>query len=512
MAEAVQVNDELVKDIVTKFTKPIAETFNAVKQSVSESGEKFSDGLKELSGGMIDLQGFSDDVSKKFQAFGNLFAPLRALFNSLAISTGILAVNKKKEVKETKKATKESEGLSSSFKKLKLGVGFLSLKFLLIVAAVGAVLVVLYKLAKSFGFVKILQATFDTLTNVIGRVMNMFDSFILALDSALGPFGFLEDAQRKEIENKIVTRTTERALREQRSKDADRIAEINAMEISDAEKEQKIREEGLITNNMYLDSQGKLVEEIDGQAVAVEGLGQERFINKVDDEIGDDLRSQALSKQGITVDEQEEREENRRMSAQANFTALTAQFKMADQESQVATAQSKLDKIKSQGKGKFESEERFQQRLKLAEENLAEEQIGLQQLQMIAAQYQDEEGLSAKERINLMATEGKDGEAYNRFDFDDLEREFEELNPNQEINRQQANMTLSGVGNSDLQLQTGERLQQKIDEGKELTNVEKDFMNNIMPIVNNTVSNSASYSGSGEPSSVDTTATKVKAT
>ena len=506
MAEAVQVNDKLVKDIVTKFTTPIAETFKAVKQSVGESGAKFSDGLKELSGGMIDLQGIGESVSNKLAAFGNLFAPISALFTSLSKSTLFSSKAKKEESKQSKKNAKETKGLTSKFKQLKLGVGFLSLKFLLIVAAVGAVLVVLYKLAKSFGFVGILQATFNTLQNVIGRVMNMFDAFILGLDDI---FGFLGDEQRKDVENKIVTRTTERALREQRSKDADRVAEINAMEISDAEKEKKIREEGLITNEMYLDSQGRLVEEIDGQAVAIEGVGQERFIDKVDDEIGDNLRSEALSKQGITVEEQEEREEEKRMSAQANFTALTAQFKMADQESQVATAQTKLDKIKSKGKGKFESEERYQQRLKLAEENLAEEQIGLQQLQMIAAQYQDEEGLSAKERINLMATEGKDGEAYNRFDFGDLEREFEELNPNQEINRQQANMTLSGVGNSDLQLQTGERLQQKMDEGKELTNVEKDYMNNIMPIVNNTVSNSASYSGSGEPSSVDTTATKV---
>lgn len=506
MAEAVQVNDKLVKDIVTKFTTPIAETFKAVKQSVGESGAKFSDGLKELSGGMIDLQGIGESVSNKLAAFGNLFAPISALFTSLSRSTLFSSKAKKEESKQSKKNAKETKGLTSKFKQLKLGVGFLSLKFLLIVAAVGAVLVVLYKLAKSFGFVGILQATFNTLQNVIGRVMNMFDAFILGLDDI---FGFLGDEQRKDVENKIVTRTTERALREQRSKDADRVAEINAMEISDAEKEKKIREEGLITNEMYLDSQGRLVEEIDGQAVAIEGVGQERFIDKVDDEIGDNLRSEALSKQGITVEEQEEREEDRRMSAQANFTALTAQFKMADQESQVATAQTKLDKIKSKGKGKFESEERYQQRLKLAEENLAEEQIGLQQLQMIAAQYQDEEGLSAKERINLMATEGKDGEAYNRFDFDDLEREFEELNPNQEINRHVANMTLSGVGNSDLQLQTGERLQQKMDEGKELTNVEKDYMNNIMPIVNNTVSNSASYSGSGEPSSVDTTATKV---
>ena len=51
------------------------------------------------------------------------------------------------------------------------------------------------------------------------------------------------------------------------------------------------------------------------------------------------------------------------------------------------------------------------------------------QYRRISSQYVDEEGLSAAERIELMATTGKDGEAYRSFDYDDLEREFEELNP-----------------------------------------------------------------------------------
>ena len=115
MAEAVQVNDKLVKDIVTKFTTPIAETFKAVKQSVGESGAKFSDGLKELSGGMIDLQGIGESVSNKLAAFGNLFAPISALFTSLSRSTLFSSKAKKEESKQSKKNAKETKGLTSKF-------------------------------------------------------------------------------------------------------------------------------------------------------------------------------------------------------------------------------------------------------------------------------------------------------------------------------------------------------------------------------------------------------------
>ena len=533
----VEVDEGLIKSIVTKFTMPIKETFEKLNASTKDSRDRFASGLKELSGGVIDLEKFSDGFKDKTKAVGDLFAPIT---NSFSAITGLGGDaedkdkdrDKKKDKKEktkdkkddkrnkkkdqlAKKQEKGIKGFLTGIRLLLIPMGLAALKFGLIALVVGTVLFGLYKLVEAFGLVTVLQGAFNLIQNVFARFANGLDHLILGIDSALDMLGlgFLSDEERDAKKQRMADRTTAIALRDQRMDDAKEMEEINQRynkQIEEAgndegkirelnlAREQEIAERGLITDEMYLNEQGQLVQQVRQEneetgrmetvEVVVEGAGGDRFAERVLDESSDVYLDEALENLGKTEEEVTQFKEERQMNDQAQFTMLAAEFKARDKDEEIAKQE---EKIANMSQGYFESDEAFAARQERERGELAQMESDRDQFRRISSQYVDEDGLSAAERIELMATTGKDGEAYRSFDFNDLEREFEEMNPDADINRGRANYILSGVGNDELQRTTGERLQKKMDEGEELTEAEKIYMNYVMPQTNFNTSNSS---------------------
>lgn len=531
----VEVDKGLIKSIVTKFTMPIKETFEKLNASTKESRDRFASGLKELSGGVIDLEKFNDNIKDKTKAVGDLFAPITMSFGSIMGLGGDAEDkdkdrDKKKDKKEKtkdkkddkrnkkkdkldKKQEKGIKGFLTGLRLLLIPMGLAALKFGLIALVVGTVLFGLYKLADALGVVNVLQGAFNLIQNLFARFANGMDHLVLALNDALGPLGFLSDAEEKAMKEKMAERTTGIALRKQRAEDAKEMEEINQRynkQIEEAgndegkirelnlAREQEIAERGLITDEMYLNEQGELVQQVRQEneetgrmetvEVVVEGAGGDRFSERVLDESSDVYLDEALENLGKTEEEVTQFKEDREYDDQANFTALAAEFKAVEKDEEIAKQEEKIANLSQDW---LESDERFAARQERERAKLTQMESDRDQYRRISSQYVDEEGLSAAERIDLMATTGKDGEAYRSFDYDDLEREFEELNPDADIDRGMSTRILGGVGNDELQRSTGERLQRQMDEGEELDMDEKIYMNYVMPQTNFNTSNSS---------------------
>ena len=364
------INPDLKSVIVNQFGKPIVKTGEALQkntiivnentqthveqneeikasflnikkfnQTFEGSGSKFSAGLKELTGGFIDLQDMSETTSKKFKAIGDigssLLTPFKAVGNLFAEKT---EEEKKEEEKakadKLKKLKLQKEDNKNTKEKNKQSKGFLgnlkifSLKFALIAGVAALVVVGLMKLVKFFSENGALQKVFNFIGNIIGRVQNIFDAVLLGINEAAaivpGYKGFLSDQQKEEINKRMGKRIVDRKINTLRSRDAERVAEIRAEEEAkggyktEAELERRVdvraAEEQLLTNRMVLleeeEGGGIGIKADDGSYKPIEevlGTGGSNVNNRIFEEVNKTTGNEDILKQTVdtlNVDEE----------------------------------------------------------------------------------------------------------------------------------------------------------------------------------------------------------------
>ena len=323
-------------------------TFNMTKfnSNLKEGGSKFSDGIKELSGGLVDFGDMFDTIGKKFKAIGDIgrgiASPVTSLFSAFekddeeekkdaettdAVSEALTGddgekpglddlvdpteLKKKKKLdvennKQTKTQNKNLKASAKGFKGMLRGLAMLSIKFLLIVGVVALLVVGMMKLISALSDNGGLQSVFDFISNIMGRVRNAFDAVILGIDSALkkipGVKGFLDDEAREGIEGRMRDRTAQRAFRKQRADDSSRVEEIRKEKEAeglkgselDAAVDRVALEEGLITDRMFLANEeeraagmkGVMIEGKDGVISAGDKVNQ-GFLEQAVKETGD---------------------------------------------------------------------------------------------------------------------------------------------------------------------------------------------------------------------------------
>ena len=323
-------------------------TFNMTKfnSNLKEGGSKFSDGIKELSGGLVDFGDLFDTIGKKFKAIGDIgrgiASPVTSLFSAFekddeeekkdaettdAVSEALTGddgekpglddlvdpteLKKKKKLdvennKQTKTQNKNLKASAKGFKGMLRGLAMLSIKFLLIVGVVALLVVGMMKLISALSDNGGLQSVFDFIANIMGRIRNAFDAVILGIDTALdkipGVDGFLDDEAREGIEGRMRDRTAQRAFRKQRADDSSRVEEIRKEKEAeglkgselDAAVDRVALEEGLITDRMFLANEeeraagmkGVMIEGKDGVISAGENVNQ-GFLEQAVKETGD---------------------------------------------------------------------------------------------------------------------------------------------------------------------------------------------------------------------------------
>ena len=323
-------------------------TFNMTKfnSNLKEGGSKFSDGIKELSGGLVDFGDLFDTIGKKFKAIGDIgrgiASPVTSLFSAFekddeeekkdaettdAVSEALTGddgekpglddlvdpteLKKKKKLdvennKQTKTQNKNLKASAKGFKGMLRGLAMLSIKFLLIVGVVALLVVGMMKLISALSDNGGLQSVFDFIANIMGRIRNAFDAVILGIDTALdkipGVDGFLDDEAREGIEGRMRDRTAQRAFRKQRADDSSRVEEIRKEKEAeglkgselDAAVDRVALDEGLITDRMFLANEeeraagmkGVMIEGKDGVISAGENVNQ-GFLEQAVKETGD---------------------------------------------------------------------------------------------------------------------------------------------------------------------------------------------------------------------------------
>ena len=323
-------------------------TFNMTKfnSNLKEGGSKFSDGIKELSGGLVDFGDMFDTIGKKFKAIGDIgrgiASPVTSLFSAFekddeeekkdaettdAVSEALTGddgekpglddlvdpteLKKKKKLdvennKQTKTQNKNLKASAKGFKGMLRGLAMMSIKFLLIVGVVALLVVGMMKLISALSDNGGLQSVFDFIANIMGRIRNAFDAVILGIDTALdkipGVDGFLDDEAREGIEGRMRDRTAQRAFRKQRADDSSRVEEIRKEKEAeglkgselDAAVDRVALEEGLITDRMFLANEeeraagmkGVMIEGKDGVISAGENVNQ-GFLEQAVKETGD---------------------------------------------------------------------------------------------------------------------------------------------------------------------------------------------------------------------------------
>ena len=323
-------------------------TFNMTKfnSNLKEGGSKFSDGIKELSGGLVDFGDLFDTIGKKFKAIGDIgrgiASPVTSLFSAFekddeeekkdaettdAVSEALTGddgekpglddlvdpteLKKKKKLdvennKQTKTQNKNLKASAKGFKGMLRGLAMMSIKFLLIVGVVALLVVGMMKLISALSDNGGLQSVFDFIANIMGRIRNAFDAVILGIDTALdkipGVDGFLDDEAREGIEGRMRDRTAQRAFRKQRADDSSRVEEIRKEKEAeglkgselDAAVDRVALEEGLITDRMFLANEeeraagmkGVMIEGKDGVISAGDKVNQ-GFLEQAVKETGD---------------------------------------------------------------------------------------------------------------------------------------------------------------------------------------------------------------------------------
>lgn len=496
------INPDLKSTIVNQFGKPIVKSGEALhkntiivnentqthveqneeikasflnikkfNQTFEGSGGKFAAGLKELTGGFIDLQDMSETTSKKFKAIGDIGSSLLTPFKAVgSLFEKKTDEEKEEEIEAKKKLKLQKEDNKKTTEKNKQSKGFLgnlkifSLKFALIAGVAGLVVVGLMKLVKFFSENGALQTVFNFIGNMIGRVQNVFDAVILGINAAAAAVpwydGFLSQEDIDEINKRMGKRIVDRKINTLRSQDEDRVAEIRAEEEAkgdyktQAELNRKIdaraAEEGLLTNRMVLleesEGGGMGIKADDGSYKPVEevfGTGG-GINNRIFEEVNKTTGNEDILKQTLdTMNVDEEvytdsiNDKNERKNIQVKALGIIHGGELEDQQSRVEQYQRTYDQVLANAKGNENDK-----RVINAKANLDREKNRLNymlylldEFKRIDAEQYGGEGRGAEEVYAGMKM-GKNndskrgqfggGEEYRNFGLDDFEREFDE--------------------------------------------------------------------------------------
>ena len=475
-------------------------TFNMDKfnSNLKEGGNAFSDGVKELTGGLVDFGGMFETVGKKFKAIGDIgrgiASPVTSLFKSFekeeddleeqdqkdgymsagedGEKPGLDDLVDQKDLKEKKKLDKENnkqtktqnKNLKASgkgFKGLLRGIGLMSLKFLLIVGVVALLVVGFMKLISALSDNGGLQSVFDFISNIIGRVRNAFEATILGLNKALSyvNLDFLSKEEVAEKEGRMRDRTAQRAFKKQRADDADEVAAIRARiekenpgmskSAIDARVDTEAMEKGLITDRMFLANEeeraagmkGVLIEGKDGIQSAGEATNM-GFLQQAVKETGDEEY-----RENMIDDLTDDPEQAKTLIADANADSqqLIKALSMIDDKERV-------QRLLDQAKDRYDNAmEKFGPEDSRTIDAYNDLQLQVQRLSTIqsyldnfkAVTGDDAEEVLEKMKMGKGSDEfGKGEKGFFSFDPNDFEREFNEYAATKdnvsEIDRDQA--------------------------------------------------------------------------
>ena len=321
--ETIEKNDEVLKQ--TNFS------MNKFKEELKSGGSKFNDGIKELTGGIVDIGGMSETVGKKFKAIGDIgkgiASPVTSLFNSFEqkevekkddekadltdlVDPKELKKKKKLDKENNKQTSKQNKNLKASgkgFKVMLRGMMLASLKFLAIGAVVALAIVGFLKLISALSDNGGLQSVFDFISNMMGRIKNAFDATILGLNKALSyvNMDFLSKEEVAEKEGEMRDRTAQRSFKKQRADDSKEVAMIKAEKLKedptlkgsalDAAVDTEAMKRGLITDRMVLANEeeraagkkGVLIKQADGYQSAGTATN-DAFVGQLSKESGND--------------------------------------------------------------------------------------------------------------------------------------------------------------------------------------------------------------------------------
>lgn len=352
----VAVNPQLQSAVLDKFAKPFADKTQKITENLDLSVEKqdvviekqdkigdkvkrvisnleragdgmkgafgrSADGLKELSMGFIDIKGIIEEVSKKFNALGDLFAPFAEIGNFAFSGINFFKSRQQEQQSQVRPddsiiidgeyevidgnalpnpnnnalalSGEVSEGFKNMFTgindkimmalapvlagmkafgaglmRLTVGLGAMlipvalfALKGLAVVAALVAVATAIGLFISALNGWDAIGDTINMIQNVFGRFANGVRSLILGINDLLGKVGadFLSKKDREEMIEKNEKERQRRNRVNAIAKDRDRVNEIGAMDISKEEKLKKIREEGLTTKDSKYNESGQLV-------------------------------------------------------------------------------------------------------------------------------------------------------------------------------------------------------------------------------------------------------------
>tara|TARA_B100000900_G_scaffold179959_2_gene152605 strand:+ start:18142 stop:19983 length:1842 start_codon:yes stop_codon:yes gene_type:complete len=376
--ETVKTNTETVieQDEILKKT-----TFNMgkFKDELKSGGNKFNEGVKELTGGLIDIGGTSETISKKFKAIGDIgrgiASPITSLFSSFEekeddkdkkkddkdkaglddlVDPKALKKKKKLDKENNKQTDKQNKNLKKSgkgFKVMLRGMMMASLKFLAIGAVVALLIVGFLKLISALSDNGGLQSVFDFISNIMGRVKNAFDATILGLNKALSYVGldFLDKDEVEEKEQGMRDRTAQRSFKKQRADDAKEVAAIKEQKLKedptlkgsalDAAVDTEAMKRGLITDRMVLANaeeraagkKGVLIRQGDSYEMAGQATN-DAFIGQLSKETGNDEYREKLIEDNATDPEAAKKSLEKRNAESAELVRALTMIDAGDKE------------------------------------------------------------------------------------------------------------------------------------------------------------------------------------
>ena len=283
------------QDEIGKKVKNVINNLDKSSSNFSDAFTRSSDGLKELSMGFIDIKGTIEEVSKKFQALNDFFAPI-AEIGSFLLMTSLgqrLFGGKKKDDEEKSPDEKLRDafgdersglgkffdGIKNAFSKLfigfkaivvKVALAFKTLfvsmlpeiaKFLLfgglfLLAAVGV-----GKLISALGGWELLKIAVDGLQSLFTKFKVSMNSVIMFLDDWT-PGKLISDESRQEKEQFNNREKNKSFLEKRINQDAAEVGEIMTNEaLSDEEKIEQINLKKLVTPDSTITDTGAIVNE-----------------------------------------------------------------------------------------------------------------------------------------------------------------------------------------------------------------------------------------------------------
>lgn len=299
------------QDTVNDKVKQVINKLDGAGDGMSNALGRASDGIKELSFGMIDLKGIFETVSNKLSALGDIFAPLAEIGSFLAV-TGVGT-----KIKDTLTPTKTEEEESKDFDKQftdmlnglnggdakedklplaeRLQMGFTNfftglktmfknlrtvfgkaitairtftatlftgiLAFLPYVAIVAAATFGLVKLVQALGGWELLSKAINGLRTIFGNLKMALNSIVLWADGLPLIGGFLGEEGKQQREEYNRNETNRQTLQDEKDKDKARVKEIMADESIGSIEDRKalIQKEGLVTQDSTVNAQGQIM-------------------------------------------------------------------------------------------------------------------------------------------------------------------------------------------------------------------------------------------------------------